>query len=168
MAFEECLRFDLWTIGQQGDAKEVFLAGKVDGVFEQLRAVAVIAKRFMDDKVLQQNNEAALRCADGKEQINHPYDGVIASENKNTSAVRLLENQSQPAQLFLLVRPEIALFTEKLAEQIGQFVQVFGRRRLNDDMVHLASLIIENGGSGNSPFFGAAVFLSFRAQSRNL
>jgi hypothetical protein len=53
--------------------------------------------------------------------------------------------------LFLLVWPEIALFTEKLAEQIGQFVQVFGRRRLNDDMIH-CEFIIEKAGSGNSRF----------------
>jgi hypothetical protein len=53
--------------------------------------------------------------------------------------------------LFLLVWPEIALFTEKLAEQIGQFVQVFGRRRLNDDMIH-CGFIIEKAGSGNSRF----------------
>src|SRR5207237_7943800 len=97
VASEAGLRFALGSTGHKGAAKEAFLGGNVDDVFEQLRAVAVIAHRCMDDKVLQPNNEAAFRRADGKEQINHPGDGMIASENKNTSAVRLLENQSQPA-----------------------------------------------------------------------
>jgi hypothetical protein len=57
----------------------------------------MIAKRFVDDEVFQQNNEAAFRCADGEEQINHSDDGMIPPENKNAPAVRLLENQSQAA-----------------------------------------------------------------------
>src|SRR5438105_11395876 len=97
MAFKECLGFDLRTIGQQRNAKEVFLASKVDGVFEQLRAVTMIAISFVNDEVLQQHDEAAFRCADGEEQIDHSDDGMLASENKHTSAVWLLENQSQAA-----------------------------------------------------------------------
>src|SRR5437879_6553099 len=151
MAFKECLGFDLRTIGQQRNAKEVFLARKVDGVFEQLRAVTMIAIPFVNDEVLQQHDEAAFGRADGKEQVNHPDNGTIAPENKNTPAVRLLKDQSQPAQLFLLVRPEIALFTEKLAKQIGQFVQVFGRRWFDNYVTH-SGFIIEKAGTGNRGF----------------
>src|SRR5437868_2222711 len=97
MTFEECLGFDFRTIRSQGDAEEIFLASKVDGVFEQLRTVPMIAKRFVDDEVFQQNNAAAFRCADGEEQINHSDDGIIPSENKNAPSVRLFENQSQAA-----------------------------------------------------------------------
>jgi hypothetical protein len=57
----------------------------------------MVAKSFVNDEILQQHDEAAFRCADGKEQINHPDNGMIAPENENTSAVRLLENQSQAA-----------------------------------------------------------------------
>src|SRR5438477_5361986 len=97
MTLEEGLGFDLRTIGQQGDAQKIFLASKVDGVFEQLRAVTMVAKSFVNDEILQQHDEAAFRCADGKEQINHPDNGMIAPEHKNTAAVRLLKNQPQPA-----------------------------------------------------------------------
>ena len=57
----------------------------------------MVAKSFVNDEILQQHDEAAFRCADGEEQINHPDDGMIAPENENTPAVRLFEDQSQAA-----------------------------------------------------------------------
>src|SRR5882762_9649530 len=97
MAFEECLGFDFGSIGQQRDAQEIFLACEVDGVFEQLRAVTMIAIPFVNDEILQQHDEAAFRCADSEQQINHSNDGMIPPENKNAPPIRLFENQSQAA-----------------------------------------------------------------------
>ena len=48
--------------------------------------------RFVNDKVLQQNDKPAFRGADGEKQIDHSDNGTIASEDENTSAVRLLKN----------------------------------------------------------------------------
>ena len=42
----------------------------------------------------------------------------------------------KPAELFLLVGAKIALLAEQLAEQAGQFVQVFRDRRFDDDIAH--------------------------------
>src|SRR5882724_10667118 len=41
---KEVLRTQLGPVGQQGDAEKLFLFREIDGVLEQLRAVAVTAK----------------------------------------------------------------------------------------------------------------------------
>src|SRR5438552_10381782 len=110
MAPKEILGTNLRPIGEQGDAKEIFLFREIYRVLEQLRAVAVAAIFLMDDQIFQKNNEAALRRADRKEQIDHPDDRIVASQNKNATAIRLFEDQAQAAELLLPIRSKIAFF----------------------------------------------------------
>src|SRR4030095_4391137 len=63
------------------------------------------------------SDKPAFCGADRKEQVDHPDDRAIAAQNENPSAIWLLENEAQSAELFLLVRAEIALLAEQLAEQ---------------------------------------------------
>src|SRR4051812_34180198 len=91
---------------------------------------------FVDDEILEQNDESAFRCADGEEEIDHPDDVPITPQDKNASAARLFENQAQAAKLFILVRAEIAFFAEEFAEQSRQLVEIFGYRRLDDYVTH--------------------------------
>ena len=110
MAPKEILGTNLRPIGEQGDAKEIFLLCKIYRVLEQLRAVAVAAIFIMDDQIFQKNNEAAFRGADREEQIDHPDDRIVAAQNKNATAIRLFEDQAQAAELLLPVRSKIAFF----------------------------------------------------------
>ena len=87
----------------------------------------------------------ALSRADGEEQIDHADDRPVLPQDENAAAIGLLENQTQPAQLLGLIRPEIAFFAEKLAEQNGQFVQVFKSCRLDDDFAHLWLRLFHKG-----------------------
>src|SRR5438067_9068938 len=57
VALEKILRTQLRPVGQQGDAKKFLLLGEIDRVFEQLRAVAMTAKRIVHDQILQQNTK---------------------------------------------------------------------------------------------------------------
>ena len=61
MPAEKILRTDFGTVGEQRDAKEVFLAGKVDRILQELRSVALVLVIFVDDQILQQNDEAPFR-----------------------------------------------------------------------------------------------------------
>src|ERR1700674_1288144 len=150
MALEKLLGTQLRPIGQQRDAEKFFLLGEVDCVFEQLRAVAMAAKRIVHDEVLKENDETALRRADRKEQIDHADDGAIAPQDKDAPAIRFLENQAQPLELFLLVRAEILLLAEELAEKIGQFVQIFKNGRLDNDFAHGRLVIPQTLKGGNA------------------
>src|SRR2546423_13036635 len=69
VALEEVLRAQLGPVGQQGYAEEFFLFREIDGVLEQLRAVAVTAKGIVDDQVLEQDHEPAFRGADREKQV---------------------------------------------------------------------------------------------------
>ena len=66
-------------VGQQRDPEKIFLAGKLNCMVEQFRTITVSLELLMDDKILQQNNETALRRADGEKQINHADNGAVAS-----------------------------------------------------------------------------------------
>ena len=61
MPAEKILRTDFGTVGEQRNAKEVFLAGKVDRILQELRSVALVLVIFVDDQILQQNDEAPFR-----------------------------------------------------------------------------------------------------------
>jgi len=105
---------------------------------------------FMNHQIFEQNHEATLGGADGKEQVDHADDGVIAAQHKDAAAVWLFENQAQPAQLLFLVRSKVALFAEQLAEQIGQLIQIsLGRRFDHYVVAHRLLVIPETGGAGN-------------------
>src|SRR5712691_2052389 len=67
--------------------------------------------------------------------MNHADNGPVTPPHKNAPASRLFENQTQTAELFLLVRPEIAFLSEKFAQHFGQFVQVRLRGRLDHDFL---------------------------------
>src|SRR5438874_8017854 len=118
-------------VGQQCDAAETFLRSEVDRMSEEFRTVSVSLVLFMDDQILEQNDEAAFGRANGKEQIDHADNRSVAPQDKNAAAARLFKDQAQAAELFVLVRPEIALLGKQTAEHLGQFIQVRLRRRLN-------------------------------------
>jgi hypothetical protein len=90
----------------------------------------------MDDEVFQKENEASLGGADREKEIDHGDDRAIAPQDKNTPAIWLLENEAQTLKLFLLVRAEVFLLAEKLAQKIGEFVQVFENGGLDNDFAH--------------------------------
>jgi hypothetical protein len=88
---------------------------------------------FVHDKVLEQNDETALRRADGEKQINHADDGVVAAQNENAAAIRLFEDQTQSAKLFVFVRLEIAFLAKQFAQKQRELVEIVLGRRLDDD-----------------------------------
>ena len=141
VAFEKVLGAQLGTIRQQRDAEEFLLFGEGDRVFEQLGAVAVAAKGVVHDKVFQEEHETALGSADREEEIDHANDGAVPAEDENAAAIRLFEDEAEALQLFLLIWAEVFFFAEKLAEKIGEFVQIFKNRGLNNDFAHGGSLI---------------------------
>src|SRR5438874_6966012 len=118
-------------VGQQCDAAETFLRSEVDRMSEEFRTVSVSLVLFMDDQILEQNDEAAFGRANGKEQIDHADNRSVAPQDKNAAAARLFKDQAQAAELFVLVRREMAFLGKKTAEHLGQFIQVRLRRRLN-------------------------------------
>jgi hypothetical protein len=140
-----------WSIGQQGDPEKIFLAGEVNGVIEQFRAVTVPLELLMDDEVFQQNYEPPLGCADREKEIDHADNRAVAPENKHSSAARLFENQTQPAQLLPFVGAKIAFLREESAEHLGQLIQISLGSRLNDDVLahRLHCLFAEIEGAGN-------------------
>jgi hypothetical protein len=136
VALEEVLRTQLGAIGQERDPEKFLLFREIDRVLEQLRTVAVTAKGVVHDQVFEQQNEAAFRRADGEQQIDHPYDRPVPSQNENAAAIRFFKDQAKALELFLFVGTEVLFLTEKLAEKIGQLVQNFENRGLNDDFAH--------------------------------
>ncbi len=80
------------TIGQQSDAEKIFLFGKINGVLQQFRAVAVALELFVNHQILKEDNEPALGRADGEKQVDHADDGAVASKHKNAATARLFEN----------------------------------------------------------------------------
>ena len=80
------------SIGQERDAKEIFLARKLDRVIEQHRAITVALILFVNDEVFQQNHKSPFGRTDGEKEIDHPDDHAITSENEHAPAARLLEN----------------------------------------------------------------------------
>jgi hypothetical protein len=136
VAFEEILGAELRPIGEKRDPEEFFLPCEIDRVFEQFRAVAMPAKRIVHNKIFQKNDEAALSGADREEQIDHADDGAVPAQDKDAPAIRFLEDKAKALQLFLLVRAEVFLLAEKLAEKIGEFIQIFEYSRLDDDFAH--------------------------------
>jgi hypothetical protein len=97
------------------------------------------AKRVVHDEVLEKKDESALGRADREQEIDHPDDGPVPPKDKYPPAIWLLEDEAKALELFLFVRPEVLLFTKKLAEKIGQFVQILENRRLDDDFAHRAA-----------------------------
>ena len=105
-------------------------------MIQQHRAIAFPLESFVDHQILEQENEAAFRCADGEEQVDHPDDRPILPQHEDTAAIWLLEDQPQRVQLLVSIRPEVALFAEKLAKQDRQLVQVFEGGGLDNDIAH--------------------------------
>ena len=119
MSAEKFLGQVLRPVGQQCDAEEIFLTGEVDRMLEEFRTVSVSLVLFMDDQILEQNDEAAFSRADGKEQIDHADNRSIAPQDKNAATTRLFEDQAQAAQLFVLVRAEITFLGEQITQHLG-------------------------------------------------
>jgi hypothetical protein len=133
VAPEKFLSLVLGPIGQERNAKKIFLAGELDRVLEQHRPVTVALELFIYYQVLEQNHETALRRADGEKQIDHADDDAIPPQDEHAPAARLFENQSQTADLLRLIGAKIALLREEFAEHLGQFIQISLGSRLNDD-----------------------------------
>src|ERR1041385_8955514 len=104
MFSEKILRPQLGSIGEQRNPAKVLLLGEADRVVEQHRTVTVPAIFLMNHQVLQKNNKTTFRRADGKQQVDHPDDRLVSTQNKHPSAIRLLEDQTQAPQLFVFVR----------------------------------------------------------------
>src|SRR5262245_33620653 len=90
----------------------------------------------MNHQVLEKNDKTAFRGADGEQQVDHPDDRLVTTQNENPTAIRLLEDQTQAAQLFVFVRTKVALFTKEFTEEAGEFVQVFCDGWLDHHIVH--------------------------------
>src|SRR5947207_2506641 len=91
---EKFLSQVLRPVGQQRDPEEILLPGEVDRVLEEFCAVSVSLVLFMDHQVLQENDKAAFRRADGEEQIDHANDRALPPQDENTATARLFENQA--------------------------------------------------------------------------
>ena len=127
----------------------MLLFRELDSVLQQFRSVTVVPVFIVHHQIFQQHDEAAFRRANSEQQVNHAHDRVVTPQNKNATAIRLLENQSQTAQLLVLVRAKILFLGEKFPEQLGQFVQIRLRRRLDDNFfAHPTSLIPERDPAG--------------------
>src|SRR5204862_4350368 len=105
---EKFLRDVLRPVGQQRNAKEIFLFGKIDRMLEKLGTVTLALVLLVDHQIFQQNNKAALSGADSKQQIDHPHDRPVSPQDKDAAPAGLFENQTQTTKLFFLVRTEIA------------------------------------------------------------
>src|SRR5690606_12188916 len=106
-AFEEALALFADLVREQGDSLEIFSLCEGDHVVHQLGTVSLPTKVGMDDDVLQQNDEPPHGRADGEEDIDHSHDLIVRPNNKNASAVRLLQNGPEAAFLLLSVRMKI-------------------------------------------------------------
>src|SRR5947207_13886881 len=137
MLAEKRLRHIFGAIGQQRDSEKVFLLREIDRMFEKPAAVTVTLILRVHHEVLQEHDEPAFGRADGEEQINHPDDCAIAAQHKNPASAGLFENESQSAELFVLIGTEVALVSEQFAEQFRQLVQVGFSRRLDYDIFFL-------------------------------
>ena len=92
VAPEKFLGLVFGAIGKQRDPEKIFLTRELDRVIEQLRAVTVSLKLFMNHQVFEQHDETAFRGADGEKQIDHPNDRAIATKDEDPPAARLFEN----------------------------------------------------------------------------
>ena len=63
---EKFLRYVLRPVGQQRNAKEIFLFGKIDRMLEKPGTVTLALVLLVDHEIFQQDNKAALSGADGK------------------------------------------------------------------------------------------------------
>jgi hypothetical protein len=80
-------------------------------------AITVIAEAFVNHQVFQQDDKAALRRADGKQEVDHADDDAVAAQDENAATIWLFEYQAQTAKLPLAVWTEIAFLAEKFAQQ---------------------------------------------------
>src|SRR4051812_35340382 len=87
------------AISQKCDPEKILLPREINRVLKQFRAIAMTLIFRMDHQILEQNHETAFRCADRKQQIDHPHDGPVTAQNENSPPVWLFENQPQSAQL---------------------------------------------------------------------
>ena len=136
VALEKILRAQLGPVGQQRNAEEFFLFREFNGVLEQKGAVAVTAKGIVHNKILKQKDKPAFCGANREKEIDHPHDRPVAAKYKDAAAIRLLEDQAKPLELFLFVRAEILFLAEKFAKKIRQLIQIFKNRRFDNDLAH--------------------------------
>src|SRR5205823_14664718 len=71
-----------------------------------------------------------------KQKIDHPDNRPIPPQDKNPTAIGLLEDEAKTLELLLFVGTEILFLAKKLAEKIRQLVQIFENRRLDNDFAH--------------------------------
>src|ERR1043166_6290827 len=88
----------LRAIGQKCDAQKILLSGKFDGVIQQLRPVTFALILVVNDQIFEQDHKPALGCADGEKKVDHPNDGAVAAQHKNTAPVRLFEDEAEAAE----------------------------------------------------------------------
>lgn len=125
------LGFRTQLVCEQGDAAEMFFAGKLNRVLQQPPPIAHAPMLGMHDDVLHEDDESALGGADGEKQVDHADDHVVGPQDKDAATVGLLQNEAQTMLLLVLVGPEIRLFAEKRHQQLDELWHVFNGCRLD-------------------------------------
>ena len=137
MAPEEFLRLFVGAIREKSDAEEVFLPGKVDAIFEEAIAEAMMAMILMDDDVLEEKDESSLCGGDGEEEVVHGDDAAIFAEDEDASAAGLLEDEAQATHVLGAVWTEVAFEGKEIEEEFREFRKIIQRGRFDRNVLHV-------------------------------
>lgn len=96
---------------------------------------AALAEVRMDDQVLQKHGKAALRRADREQQIDHPEDHAVVPQNEDPAAVRLLQEEAEPAHLLVPIRLMIRFLAEEIEQKVGELRKILQRCLFDSGLV---------------------------------
>lgn len=134
MSLKEGLGFVGELVGEQGDAFEIFLTGKIDDRLEEEGTITLAAVVGMDDDVFHNENEATHSSGNSKKQISHPYDAVLCPHHKYPTSRRFFENVADAFFLQLRVGNEIVLKVEQIDHEVSQGREVLDGSRFDLDI----------------------------------
>ena len=122
--FEKLLGLGAHAVGEQSDAFEILLFGKLHDVIDEPRPVALAAVVGVDHDILHQDDKAAAGGGNGEQQVHHPEDPVHVAHHENPPAVRLFEDQTQAALLKLGIWGEVPGIGKQVHHQFRQGWQI--------------------------------------------
>ena len=133
MLLVEGARTVLEFVGEQRDTKKILSPRVTERMLEKSASVPLTAMIPMDDEILQQEDEATLRRADGDQEVDHSDDSRTTAQDKDPSTTGLFENETQASHLLFPVGNKVRLVREEVVEQVRQLGQIVEGRRFDQE-----------------------------------
>ena len=135
---EKFLRHIFRPVGQQRNAKKIFLFGKIDRVLEKLRAVTLALNSLWTTRSSRSITKPPSAVLMVNSKLIIPTIAPFRRKTKTRPRLGCSKISRRPAKLFFLVGTEIAFLGEQFAEHFRQFVQIGFGRRLDHHMFFFA------------------------------